>query len=206
MLQTPFTFYRGSAGVMAADLATTPTMGVHVHACGDCHLMNFGGFATPERSIAFYINDFDETAPAPWEWDVKRLVASFVLAARSNGLSAGRQAATPPWPVRVATESGMREVAELSPLEAVVRRVSVPKISSACSTIRRIEKRSTAQDRESEGSARIGSGLPQARRNGRRPGPDQGPAATHFHPERAGVEGFRETVDKALASYRNSRR
>jgi uncharacterized protein (DUF2252 family) len=87
MLPSPFTFYRGAAGVMAADLARTPTTGLRVQACGDCHLVNFGGFATPERSIIFDINDFDETAPGPWEWDVKRLVASIVLAARSNGLS-----------------------------------------------------------------------------------------------------------------------
>ena len=87
MLQTPFTFYRGSAGVMAADLAPTPATGIHVQACGDAHLLNFGGFATPERRLIFDINDLDETLPAPWEWDVKRLVASFVLAARSNQLS-----------------------------------------------------------------------------------------------------------------------
>jgi uncharacterized protein (DUF2252 family) len=87
MLQSPFTFYRGSAGVMAADLARTPVSGIHVQVCGDCHLMNFGGFATPERRLIFDINDLDETLPAPWEWDVKRLVASFVLAARANGLS-----------------------------------------------------------------------------------------------------------------------
>jgi uncharacterized protein (DUF2252 family) len=95
MLQTPFTFYRGSAGVMAADLAGTPTTHIHVQACGDAHLMNFGGFATPERQLIFDVNDLDETLPAPWEWDVKRLVASFVLAARSNGLSDrdGRNAA-----------------------------------------------------------------------------------------------------------------
>src|SRR5262249_26468433 len=95
MLQSPFTFYRGSAAVMAADLARTPSVGVQVQACGDCHLLNFGGFATPERNILFDINDFDETSPAPWEWDVKRLVASFVLAARRNGLSDsdGRNAA-----------------------------------------------------------------------------------------------------------------
>src|SRR5262244_3824603 len=80
MLQSPFTFYRGSAGVMAADLAHTPVSGIHVQVCGDCHLMNFGGFATPERRLIFDINDLDETLPAPWEWDVKRLVASFVLA------------------------------------------------------------------------------------------------------------------------------
>src|SRR5271169_903743 len=95
MLQSPFTFYRGSAGVMAADLARTPVSGIRVQVCGDCHLMNFGGFATPERRLIFDINDLDETLPAPWEWDVKRLVASFVLAARSNGLSDanGRDAA-----------------------------------------------------------------------------------------------------------------
>src|SRR5215831_10335805 len=95
MLQSPFTFYRGSAGVMAADLAHTPVSGINVQVCGECHLMNFGGFATPERRLIFDINDLDETLPAPWEWDVKRLVASFVLAARSNGLSDanGRDAA-----------------------------------------------------------------------------------------------------------------
>ena len=78
---------RGAAGVMAADLARTPSTGLKVQSCGDCHLMNFGGFATPERNIIFDINDFDETSTAPWEWDVKRLVASIVLAARSIGLS-----------------------------------------------------------------------------------------------------------------------
>ena len=87
MLPSPFTFYRGAAEVMAADLVQTPTTALQVQACGDCHLLNFGGFATPERSVIFDINDFDETSPAPWEWDVKRLVASIVLAARSNGLS-----------------------------------------------------------------------------------------------------------------------
>jgi len=87
MLASPFAFYRGSAGVMASDLSRTPSTGIHVQACGDCHLMNFGGFATPERSVLFDINDFDETLPAPWEWDVKRLAASFVLAVRNNGMS-----------------------------------------------------------------------------------------------------------------------
>ena len=72
---------------MAADLAGTPSAGFAVQVCGDCHLMNFGGFATPERNIVFDINDFDETLPGPWEWDVKRLAASFVLASRANGFS-----------------------------------------------------------------------------------------------------------------------
>ena len=87
MLKTPFTFYRGAALNMAADLAGTPATGLRVQACGDCHLSNFGAFATPERRVIFDINDLDETLPAPWEWDVKRLAASFVLACRSNGFS-----------------------------------------------------------------------------------------------------------------------
>jgi len=86
MLPSPFTFYRGAAALMAADLATTPNTKVPVQVCGDCHLLNFGAFATPERNVIFDINDFDETLPAPWEWDVKRLAVSFVLAARANDL------------------------------------------------------------------------------------------------------------------------
>ena len=87
MIRSPFTFYRGAALNMAADLAGTPASGIRVQACGDCHLMNFGAFATPERRVIFDINDLDETLPAPWEWDVKRLAASFVLACRDNGFS-----------------------------------------------------------------------------------------------------------------------
>ena len=82
MRQSPFAFFRGSAPLMAADLATTPITGIRVQACGDCHVANFGGFGTPERQLVFDINDFDETLPAPWEWDVKRLAASIVLAMR----------------------------------------------------------------------------------------------------------------------------
>ena len=82
MSASPFAFYRGSAALMAADLATTPTSGIRVQACGDAHLMNFGGFATPERNVIFDINDLDETLPAPWEWDLKRLAASVVIAAQ----------------------------------------------------------------------------------------------------------------------------
>jgi uncharacterized protein (DUF2252 family) len=82
MLSSPFAFLRGSAAVMAWDLSRTPKTGVKVQACGDCHLMNFGAFATPERLLIFDINDFDETLPAPWEWDLKRLTASFAVAAK----------------------------------------------------------------------------------------------------------------------------
>ena len=90
MVRSPFIFYRGAALNMAADLAVTPATGLRVQACGDAHLVNFGAFATPERRVIFDINDLDETLPAPWEWDVKRLAASFVIACRSNGFSEGR--------------------------------------------------------------------------------------------------------------------
>ena len=88
MLVSPFTFYRGAALLMANDLAGTPRSGITVQVCGDAHLLNFGVFASPERRLVFSINDFDETFPGPWEWDVKRLAASFAIAGRDNGYTA----------------------------------------------------------------------------------------------------------------------
>jgi uncharacterized protein (DUF2252 family) len=88
MLASPFAFYRGGALIMASDLAGTPDSGLRVQLCGDAHLSNFGVFGSPERNLVFDINDFDETAPGPWEWDVKRLAASFAIAGRENGFSA----------------------------------------------------------------------------------------------------------------------
>ncbi len=87
MLASPFTFYRGSALIMAADLAATPVSGITVQLCGDAHLSNFGLFGSPERRLLFDINDFDETLPGPWEWDVKRLAASFEIMGRDRGFS-----------------------------------------------------------------------------------------------------------------------
>ena len=87
MLVSPFTFYRGAAQIMASDLAGTARSGLNVQLCGDAHLMNFGVFGSPERRLVFDINDFDETAPGPFEWDVKRLAASFAIAGRDNGFS-----------------------------------------------------------------------------------------------------------------------
>ena len=84
MTVSPFTFYRGAAKVMATDLATTPTAGLVVQLCGDAHLSNFGGFASPERQLLFGLNDFDETLPGPFEYDLKRMAASFTIAARNN--------------------------------------------------------------------------------------------------------------------------
>jgi uncharacterized protein (DUF2252 family) len=126
MAASPFAFLRGSAAVMAADLAPFPTTGLQVQACGDCHLMNFGLFATPERNVVFGLNDFDETLPGPWEWDLKRLVASFVVAARDVRL--GDDAATD---VAAAAAQAYRErmadFAEMSPLAIWYDRIDAAK-------------------------------------------------------------------------------
>jgi uncharacterized protein (DUF2252 family) len=91
MLVSPFTFFRGAAYLMASDLAGTPSTGLEVQLCGDAHLSNFGGFAAPDRRLIFSLNDFDETLPGPFEWDVKRLVASFAVAGRDRGFGPGRR-------------------------------------------------------------------------------------------------------------------
>ena len=91
MLVSPFTFYRGAAAVMAADLAVTPDSGIVVQACGDAHISNFGGFAAQDRRLVFGPNDFDETLPGPWEWDVKRMAASAEIAGRDVGLPPDRR-------------------------------------------------------------------------------------------------------------------
>ena len=91
MAASPFAFFRGAAAVMAADLAATPSSGLRVQACGDAHLSNFGAFAAPDRRLVFDLNDFDESLPGPWEWDLKRLAASFAIAGRENGFKRGER-------------------------------------------------------------------------------------------------------------------
>lgn len=124
MAVSPFTFFRGAAIIQARDLAKAHVSGINVQACGDCHLANFGGFASPERVLVFDINDFDETFPGPWEWDIKRLGASLVLAARDRNFSktAAHQAA------RAAATSyreRMSEFAEMKVLDAWYARVDI---------------------------------------------------------------------------------
>lgn len=116
MLRSPFTFLRGSAALMAHDLSSLPSTGIRVQACGDCHLLNFGLFATPERNLVFDLNDFDETLPAPWEWDIKRLAASFAVAGRDNRLSNGDARDGAVACVRAYRE-GLREYSRMNPLE-----------------------------------------------------------------------------------------
>jgi len=127
MSVSAFTFFRGTAIIQARDLASAPVSGITVQACGDCHLANFGGFASPERVLVFDINDFDETFPGPWEWDVKRLGASLILAARDRGFSktvADRA-------VRAAAASyreHMAEFAEMKVLDTWYAQVSIDAI------------------------------------------------------------------------------
>jgi uncharacterized protein (DUF2252 family) len=116
MLASPFAYYRGAALPMAADLATTPVSGLCVQACGDAHLSNFGLFASPERKLVFDVNDFDETLPGPWEWDVKRLAASLEVAARDNGFAAKDRRQIVTGAVRQYRES-MRTFAAMSNLD-----------------------------------------------------------------------------------------
>ncbi len=124
MLVSPFTFYRGAAAVMAADLAMTPVSGLTVQLCGDAHLSNFGMFGTPERQLVFDINDFDETYPGPWEWDVKRLAASFVIAGRENGYTTKERRDIVRTTVR-RYQSAMREFASMRELDVWYARVDL---------------------------------------------------------------------------------
>ncbi len=129
MAVSPFTFYRGAALPMAVDLAPTPVSGLTVQACGDAHLSNFGLFASPERALLFDINDFDETLPGPWEWDLKRLAASLVVAGRELGLDAATNAHT----VHAAVHSyrgRMAEFAQMSALEVFYSRVDVQQVTA----------------------------------------------------------------------------
>ena len=146
MVRTPFTFYRGAARNMAADLARTPVSGLRVQACGDAHLLNFGAYATPERRLVFDINDLDETLPAPWEWDVKRLAASVVLACRNNGFSPGNARDAVLACVRTYRER-MAEYSDIPVLEVWYASVDVEKVAATATdkeAVRRVRKRIAA--------------------------------------------------------------
>ena len=127
MLASPFAFYRGAAAVMAADLAHTPDTGIVVQACGDAHISNFGAFAAPDRRLVFSPNDFDETLPGPWEWDVKRMAASVEIAARDAGLGPRRRRRIVMGCVREYRE-GMRAFARMSHLDAWYERLNASEL------------------------------------------------------------------------------
>ena len=129
MMVSPFTFYRGAARIMAADLAGTPVTGLTVQACGDAHLSNFGAYASPERQLVFDVNDFDETLPGPWEWDVKRLAASLWIAAEHRGFSRATR-------LRIAKagaesyQQAMARFADMATLELWYDRLTVDQLSA----------------------------------------------------------------------------
>src|SRR5215218_8510139 len=136
MMASPFAFMRGSAIVMAQDLAGTPKTGIQAQLCGDAHLLNFGAFASPERALLFDLNDFDETLPGPWEWDVKRLAASFVVAGRDNGFEAAdcREAAQ----TSVASyRQRMAEFSEMGELAVWYSRIGEEEVRSLLSDARK---------------------------------------------------------------------
>ncbi len=134
MMVSPFTFYRGAAKIMASDLAGTPTAGLTVQLCGDAHLSNFGGFASPERQLLFGLNDFDETLPGPFEWDVKRMAASFTIAARNNGFPSKAIRAVTLESVR-AYRSAMAEFAGMRTLKVWYARMSEADIQDALQSV-----------------------------------------------------------------------
>src|SRR5262249_55639918 len=127
MAESAFAFFRGSAVVQAHDLKGTPSAGLTVQCCGDCHLMNFGGFATPERALVFDINDFDETLPGPFEWDVKRLATSVVLAARWLGFDPA-DARTAAVSAGAAYREALARFAEMTVLETWYAKVTMEEV------------------------------------------------------------------------------
>jgi hypothetical protein len=201
MSESPFKFFRGSAIIQARDLANSPVSGITVQACGDCHLMNFGGYATPERTLVFDINDFDETFPAPWEWDVKRLGASLVLAARDRSFS--RQIAADA--VRAAAASyreRMSDFAEQSVLETWYPRITLDDLleffhedKDSVNRLRTAGKR--ARSRTSEAA------FPKLSEvvNGRRRIKDNPPIIFHFHEN---VRDFQKQNQNFIEQYKRS--
>src|SRR4051794_4391204 len=140
MMVSPFTFYRGAAKIMAADLKNTPTAGLNVQLCGDAHLSNFGLFASPERMLLFDLNDFDETLPGPFEYDVKRMAASFTIAARNNGFTQADARAATLASVQ-AYRSAMGEFAQMGTMEIWYARLSEQELMTAVDNLTRSLKR-----------------------------------------------------------------
>lgn len=200
MLQSPFTFYRGAAVIMAADLAGLPTTGIRVQACGDAHLGNFRGQGTPERRLIFVINDLDETLPAPWEWDVKRLSASIVVAGRINGYTQDEIRSSVTACVRSYRER-MREFSKMSALDVWYFSIDAEKVLEHFedgSVKRRVEKRiDKARNRDV-----LGDDFPEmvTFENGVHRIRDNPPLI--YHDQQDGVSEVEAHVHEAFARYR----
>jgi uncharacterized protein (DUF2252 family) len=199
MLHSPFAFYRGAAILMAADLAATPATGLRVQACGDCHLLNFGEFATPERHLSFDLNDFDETLPAPWEWDVKRFAVSVAIAGREIGLADRKCRSVARRAVRAYREA-MAEFAQMGALDVWYARLDA-------NTLVRMARKHSAQRlfRKTAEQARahtVAHVFPRQTEvsDGRRRIVDESPWV--FHPSR--TKAFEREVRSFLAAYRKT--
>ncbi len=202
MVSSPFAFFRGSAAQMAADLARTPCSGLKVQTCGDAHLLNFGGFATPERNIIFDINDFDETLPAPWEWDLKRLAASVVVAGRHLRLSDNDSARA-----AIATARSYREhmtdYASMRALEVWYDRIDIERVIKEMPSE---EARERAQQRVEKTRSR---NVPEhdypkmVEHHGALPRIKDNPPLI-FHPSAKLAPGLKTGYHEGLAAYRES--
>jgi uncharacterized protein (DUF2252 family) len=195
MKPTPFTFLRGAAAVMAADLAGTPTSGLMVQAGGDCHCLNFGGFATPERRLAFDINDFDETAVAPWEWDLKRLATSFVVATLDFLAKEARTELAEI--VARSYRTTMAEVASVPVLDAWYRALNIDDEDTAAAIgigARAVRKAQPARAHPVEIAA-------ISHRGGAAPHIDDNPLHGVYHPAPPDAAAFRTAVEAAMVDY-----
>src|SRR5271166_5217949 len=152
MLVSPFTFFRGAALVMASDLATTPRSGLTTQVCGDAHLSNFGLFASPERAMMFDVNDFDETLPGPWEWDLKRLAASVVIAGRDQSFSK-KDCAVAAKTVGTTYRQEMRQLAESGNLDVWYARVDIEAVITGLAAQASKQKSKTAAQMASKATS-----------------------------------------------------
>ena len=205
MLQSPFAFYRGTAGLMAADLAHTPVSGLRVQACGDAHLMNFGGFATPERNVIFDINDLDETLPAPWEWDLKRLTASVVVAGRHLGLHENDSVRAAGATVRAYREQ-MADYAFMKALEVWYDRIDLEKLLERARATASEEISALAEERIQKARARsvVEHDFPKlVEHHGTRPLIKDNPPLI-FHPNKEQAPGYRTGYREGIELYRES--
>lgn len=199
----PFAFLRGSAALMAHDLSSTPASGVRMQAWGQCHLANFGLFATPERGLVFDLNDLDETLPAPWEWDIKRLASSFVVAGRNNGHSDASNE-TAMFSLARSYRKRLRASAKMRVLDVWYSRLDDKTLVEAAPNVeaRKYRKRIAAKARASVAEYLFPkiTGL----KDGRRRIVDQPPLFFHVAGDAAMISGYLDkgdTFDRSLASF-----
>jgi uncharacterized protein (DUF2252 family) len=206
MSASPFAFYRGSAVLMAADLATTPTSGIRVQACGDAHLMNFGGFATPERNVIFDVNDLDETLPAPFEWDLKRLAASVVIAAQFLKLP-DSDAARITVDLVCEYRERMADYASMRALDVWYDKIDMQKYEDRAgdpATVQAARKRMVARVEEAKRKTVPDHLFPKlVAMEGTKPRIKDDPPLI-FHPTEAMAPGLKSGYSAAIAKYRES--